>query len=147
MNQEIEEIIKAMRARGKRVTPQRIAILRFLMESKSHPTAQEIYAHVRREYPTITISTVYNALEMLVDIGMAMELGFSGLGSRYEANTRSHINLVCKVCGRIEDVENVPLIDDMRDDVKDRSDFEILGQRMEFYGLCGRCKKVIGKDK
>ena len=147
MNQEIEEIVKTMQAYGKRVTPQRIAIFKFLRACKSHPTAHEIYAHVRREYPTITISTVYNALEMLVEIGMAKELGFSGLGSRYEANTRPHINLVCQICGRIEDVDDVPLMEEMRDDIKGRSDFEILDQRTEFYGLCGKCRKAPGKGR
>jgi Fur family transcriptional regulator, peroxide stress response regulator len=146
VSEEIDGLVKDMRAGGLRVTPQRLAIYRHLRSSKRHPTAHEIFEAVKKDYPSITISTVYKTLEMLVELGRARELGFSSLGTRYEANTNPHLNLVCEDCGSIEDLEGLPSMDGFMEQVRSRTEFQIRGQRTELYGLCRRCQGSPGRQ-
>jgi Fur family peroxide stress response transcriptional regulator len=145
MGEDADGFVKDIRARGLRVTPQRLAIYHYLRSSKRHPTAHEIFVAVRKKHPTITISTVYKTLEMLVELGRAKELGFSGLGTRYEANINPHVNLICESCGSIEDLEGLPSLEGFVEQARARTEFQIRGQRTELYGLCCRCRDSPGR--
>jgi Fur family peroxide stress response transcriptional regulator len=62
-------VIKALRGKGYKATPQRIAIGRFALRSKDHPTAQRIYGEVKRIYPTVSLATVYKTIQILKEVG------------------------------------------------------------------------------
>ena len=124
----------------KRVTPQRIAIFRYLLSTDSHPTAQQIYSHVKEQFPTITLATVYKTLEMLEELGKAKELGFSGLSTRFEANMEPHINLICLKCGTIKDLNDKDSLEHLKSVVDNHTAFTIKDQRVEFYGYCAKCQ-------
>jgi len=141
MEQETASFIETMQQKKKRVTPQRIAIFKYLISTDSHPTAQQIYNHVKEEFPTITLATVYKTLEMLEKLGKAKELGFSGLSTRFEANLEPHINLICLKCGKIEDLNSIDPLEHLKAVVGNTSDFKITDQRVEFYGHCQQCQK------
>jgi len=97
------EEIDILRQSGLRCTPQRVAILREVF-SRRHPTAYEVFESVRRHFPTIGLATVYNTLRTMTERGLVAELPFSS-EMRFDANMAPHANLVCRNCGRIEDVE------------------------------------------
>lgn len=139
MEQEIEDFIETMQQAEKRVTPQRIAIFKYLISTDSHPTAQQIYNHVKQEFPTITLATIYKTLEMLEELGKAKELGFSGLSTRFEANMEPHINLICIKCGKIKDLNEPSSVENLKAVVGKNSDFKLIDQRVEFYGYCKNC--------
>lgn len=87
-----------------RITPQRIMILRELLGNRNHPTAEEIYRAVCRIYPNISLATVYNTLNMLVELGEIREVaGFDG-HKRFDPNLHPHDHAICEVCGRMFDV-------------------------------------------
>ena len=98
------ELTEAFRARGGKVTPQRQCIVHFLFDNPTHPTAEAVYAAAVAEMPTISLRTVYQTLNELVDMG---EIGVLNLGpgsSRFDPNTAAHHHLVCERCGQVRDV-------------------------------------------
>lgn len=140
-----EKILEALRNKGYRATPQRISVARTVLASREHPTVETIYNEVRRSHPTISLSTVYNTLHVLKELNMVQELGFNDVGVRYDPNTMPHVNLVCKSCGEIYDLDE-PLLNDVLQQVERRTGFRITGQRIDVYGLCKRCAKDLVKS-
>lgn len=132
------EEMTVLRKSGLRSTPQRLAIVREVF-SRSHPTVGEVYESVRRQFPTIGLATVYNTLRTMTERGLVSELPFSN-AMRFDANMTPHANLVCRTCGKIEDVEFVPEhLDTMLQHLARTVGFAPDGQRFDVYGLCRRC--------
>ena len=132
------EEIDILRQSGLRCTPQRVAILREVF-SRRHPTAYEVFESVRRHFPTIGLATVYNTLRTMTERGLVAELPFSS-EMRFDANMAPHANLVCRNCGRIEDVEFVPEhLDTMLRHLAHAAGFVPDGQRLHVYGRCLTC--------
>ncbi len=108
------DLIALLRARGQRVTSQRIVILRELRRRGRHATAEEIHRAVLPELPGTSTPTVYATLELLVELGLARKID-AGLGvALYDARSEPHQHAVCRRCGRVEDVDGelhaVPLL-------------------------------------
>lgn len=136
----INELIGALRQAGLRLTPQRLAICRALVQNHDHPTAQAVYTHLRREFPSLSRATVYNTLRALVDAGLVQELGPAGDGAvHYDADLSPHINLICIHCHRIEDLDDVSLAE-IAQRVVETSGYQLRGARVAYYGLCPRCQ-------
>jgi Fe2+ or Zn2+ uptake regulation protein len=100
----VQHLVRRLRADGHKLTPQRLAIIEALAANRTHPTAYEIYAEVRERYPMMGLATVYKTLDLLKSLGEVVETGFGAGGARYEPNLHPHLNLVCRVCGRVVDV-------------------------------------------
>lgn len=137
-----EHIMEILRKNGYRATPQRVSVARCVLASRRHPTAESVYDEVRRQHPTMSLSTVYNALHVLEKLNLVQELGFNEIGVRFDPNTKTHINLVCKRCGEIYDV-NEPPIEEALERVERRVGFKRTGQRVDVYGLCKRCAREL----
>jgi Fur family transcriptional regulator, peroxide stress response regulator len=132
------EEIDILRQSGLRCTPQRVAILREVF-SRRHPTAYEVFESVRRHFPTIGLATVYNTLRTMTERGLVAELPFSS-EMRFDANMAPHANLVCRNCGRIEDVEFAPEhLDPVLQHLAQAAGFAPDSQRFDVYGLCRSC--------
>ena len=128
---------------GLKLTPQRVAILEYLDGNTSHPSAEDIYRHVKERFPMISFATVYNTLETLRKRGLILELTIDPDRKRYDPNIHPHHHLICLRCKSVVDVNlefDVPVPDDVR------GRFEILGNHIEFYGICEQCKKKGGED-
>jgi Fur family peroxide stress response transcriptional regulator len=135
----LEDVVAKLRGAGYRITPQRLAIVKILTSSKDHPSAEQIYRQVQKDFPTTSLATVYNTLERLKETGEVLELSFSG-GSRYDGlNPHSHPHLRCTVCGAIEDLD----IDlgSAAEEVAVRRGYADVRHRLEFYGVCPRCQR------
>lgn len=133
----VEQICEQIRACGRRVTPQRRAIIQALLADRSHPTAEQIFTRVRRVLPDISPATVYNTLHELAAVGLLLELDV-GLGKRrYDVTTASHAHLVCMGCGRIEDV---PYNDKtLTLSPRESHGFQVIGCNVVFRGYCPDC--------
>jgi len=117
-----------------RMTPQRMAILKYLEGNKKHPSAEDIYKAVSKKFPTMSFATVYNTLSALKRRGSLLELTIDPNKKRFDPGTSPHHHLICINCKRILDVQiNYPL-------TLSDSDFEIIGNHIEFYGICPKCK-------
>jgi len=95
----------ALRARGLRVTPQRIAIARALRELDGHVTAEVVYGHVSAQMPGVSLPTVYAALELLQQLGLIRRVATEGGTVVWDARVADHHHAVCTHCGVIVDVD------------------------------------------
>ena len=85
------------------VTPQRMAIYRALLESEDHPSPETLFGRVRAKMPSISLATIYNVLDALVELGLSQEVAAVSGIKRYDANLEKHHHLVCTHCGTIVD--------------------------------------------
>lgn len=135
----------ALRARGKRLTQPRRVILEAVRASLAHPSAAAVHRQVRRRLPRVSLATVYRNLRMLAAEGLLTERADLA-GMRFDGNTAPHDHFTCVACGRIYDVP--PLgARGVRSRVASRTGFEVLSQRIEFYGRCGACRRPGGSTR
>jgi Fur family peroxide stress response transcriptional regulator len=136
----VEELVTALRANGHRLTPQRLAVLRVLADSPDHPSVEQIYEKVRRQYPMMSRATVYKTVETLKGMSQLLEIEFSAAGNRYDGRrAEPHPHLFCRGCGRIQDLE-LPTLMHEATEVAEKTGYELLGHRLDFYGLCPECR-------
>ena len=133
---DAEAIRRSLEGSGLRCTPQRYAVMAFLMERNRHPTAVEIFEAVNRVDPRSSRATTYNNLRDLVQAGLVREVAVEGRAARFDAKGARHHHFICDQCGKVEDVEwfDVP-----------RPASGSLGKRilreseLIFRGLCANC--------
>lgn len=125
---------------GLKLTPQRLSILAYLEGNKDHPTAEEIFRKVSKKFPTMSLATVYNTLDILKRQGRLTEITIDPEKRHFDPNTEKHHHLICTECKRIADIHA-----DFDLDVPDKEmqGFLITGNHVEFYGICQGCKKKI----
>ena len=122
----------------RRDTKQREAVLRILRNTRSHPTADQIYDEVRKDIPNISKGTVYRNLEVLQEDGIITELQINGTQSRYEVKQDNHYHFRCERCGRVFDLDE-PVDKELDERVAKNSGFKVLYHQTEFRGLCRDC--------
>jgi Fe2+ or Zn2+ uptake regulation protein len=133
---DAEAIKRSLEGRGLRCTPQRYAVMAFLIEQTRHPTAAEIFKAVNRADPRSSRATTYNNLRDLVQAGLVREVAVEGRAARFDAEGMRHHHFICDRCGNVEDLEwyDVP-----------RPASGSLGKRVLreyqviFRGLCTKC--------
>jgi Fur family transcriptional regulator, peroxide stress response regulator len=102
---DAEAIKQCLDTSGLRCTPQRYAVMAFLMEQKRHPTAVEIFEAVNRVDPRSSKATIYNNLRDLVQAGLVREVAVEGRAARFDAKGMRHHHFICDRCGNVEDIE------------------------------------------
>jgi len=142
-----EELMKKLRERQYRMTPQRVALLRLLASREDHPSAAHLYDRLRAQFPTTSLATVYKTLSLLDDMGEVLELGFSDDDNRYDGNKPyPHPHLICIRCRKIVDAE-ARLAQNLAQEVAQGSGFRVVGHRLDFYGLCPDCQGAKAADQ
>ena len=138
----LEQIIEALRDKGHRLTPQRLAMLRIIAKSAGHPIAEQIYGQITGDFPTTSLATVYKTLSLLKDIGEVLELNFASVGSRYDGNRPyPHPHVICTRCGQILDAEMAGMTE-VSQEMARQTGFKITHHQLNFFGLCPQCPKA-----
>ncbi len=133
---DAEGIRQSLEETGLRCTPQRYAVMAFLLEQNQHPTAAEIFEAVNRLDPRSSRATTYNNLRDLVQAGLVREVAIEGRAARFDATGLRHNHFICDRCGGVEDIQWTEL---------PRPDPGSLGNRvlreceLIFRGLCTAC--------
>ena len=122
-----------------KLTPQRIAVYKYLLSTKEHPSAEIIYNHLHEQYPTISLATVYKALKTLVSVNLILELNVGENNFRYDGNPAPHCHIQCTSCGSVNDIENF-ILPNLNEQVKDSTDYLVLSNKVYFYGTCPHCQ-------
>jgi Fur family peroxide stress response transcriptional regulator len=130
--------IEALRSKGYKATPQRIAICRIALNSRTHPSAQQVYDEVKKIHPTVSLATVYKTLEVLRDLELVQEINLPKGQARFDSYMNPHINLICLKCGNITDLDDVTAKEITRK-VAAATKFKPTGQRIDVYGICQKC--------
>jgi Fe2+ or Zn2+ uptake regulation protein len=123
-----------------RMTRQRRMILEELRKLDFHPSADEVYALVRKRLPRISLGTIYRNLETLSELGEIQKLEFGGTIKRFDGYSEPHYHIRCNLCDCIDDAP-MSLLRDIEDRVSSVTDYRIIGHRLEFIGLCPECAK------
>ena len=124
---------------NRRNTKQRQVILEELRMLKSHPTAAELYQAVRKRLPNISLGTVYRNLDLLTQSKSIQKLEVVGSEARFDGEVRQHHHARCVECGAVDDLFDLPE-DIVQQHYKSLDNYDVRGYRIEFYGLCPRCK-------
>lgn len=138
---QLEEVVVSLREEGFRITPQRIAIVDYLLKTDDHPSAEHIHRVIQKRYPMISLSTIYKTLDLLKKKKLVNEIEVEG-EARFDAHTDNHINLVCMNCGKIEDV-NEDSLKEIQNKAARKSKYLILKSSFELFGYCSNCKSKM----
>ena len=138
-DQRLKEALDTLKGSGVRITPQRHAVLEYLIHSMSHPTADEIYKSLENKFPNMSVATVYNNLRVFREIGLVRELTYGDSSSRFDCNTTDHYHAICDECGKIVDF-HYPSLDEVESLAEQVTGFDVNNHRMEVYGTCEDCK-------
>jgi Fur family peroxide stress response transcriptional regulator len=139
----VKKIIAKYRKRDFKLTPQRLAILKYLDGNTSHPTADDIFTNIKKDYPTVSFATVYNTLQALKEKGEVSEITIDPEKRHYDPNIAPHHHIICTECNKISDV-----FKDYSDSLilphEILKDFKAVGNHIDFYGICKECQKERG---
>ena len=121
-----------------RHSKQRDALIEILRSTDCHPTADWLYTELRKEFPKVSLATVYRNLKQLVEAGEVLELT-TGTGSEhYDGATHCHYHFVCKCCGEVSDLHVEP-INGLEKKFSGETGNAIDGYSLMFYGKCRKC--------
>jgi Fur family peroxide stress response transcriptional regulator len=134
----LRDALETLKSTGVRITPQRHAILEFLIQSMIHPTADEIYKALEAKFPNMSVATVYNNLRVFRESGLVKELTYGDSSSRFDFVTNDHYHIMCDSCGKIVDF-HYPGLDEVEHLASHVTGFQVNSHRMEIYGTCPTC--------
>ncbi|KEO82386.1 Fur family transcriptional regulator [Tumebacillus flagellatus] len=142
MQERLDQIKKQLHAENFKLTPQREATLRVLLENEeAHLSAEEIFMLVKQKAPDIGLATVYRTLDLLCELKIIEKLNFGDGVARYEFRSEDHPHhhhhLICLKCGSLFEIED--LLDDLEERVERDHKFKIVDHRVSFLGYCSSC--------
>ena len=126
--------------RGINPSMQRVAVMHYLLNYFTHPTVDEIYSNLSKSMPTLSKTTVYNTLKVLVENGAALQLTIDEKNTRYDGNTHPHAHFICLRCGKVHDVEGVNLA---AVDKTNHNGLQITETQIYYKGYCQECQKEL----
>ena len=140
---ETQLLAQELRSRGYRLTPQRIAILRYLHDTPGHFSPAEIYDHVRQTTAGVTEATVYRTLEFLAQNDMIRPALSSNGHLVYEMAGHAHHHVICRSCGASVEVDHA-LLQKLYKQLESASGYQLTSGHLTFFGLCPACQKKKG---
>lgn len=136
----MDTITAIFREKKLKLTPQRIAVYKYLQSTMEHPSAETIYKALQPEYPTMSLATVYKALKTLVEVGLVSEINVGEGNFRYDGNSSCHPHIQCMSCGRVDDLSGV-CFTGLNETAKQNSNYEIISNKVYFMEFAVNAKK------
>lgn len=125
---------------------QRAAIKEYLAHTLEHPTADTVYMHIRKEFPNISLGTVYRNLNLLADTGEAIKISTPDGGDRFDGRVDPHYHVVCRSCGKVYDLT---LEEEHAQSINELANRHFKGtidsHTTLFYGICKACEEQLAK--
>ena len=136
---KLDNFVELLKRYDLKITPQRLEILKYLDKNRTHPTANEIYSALKKKYPSLSKTTVYNSLEVLLKHEIIDQVNISKTESRFDLKKEMHHHFLCKVCGNIIDIDvKCPYLGDMMN-----GEHKIEEVHGYFKGICKGCLKKV----
>jgi Fur family peroxide stress response transcriptional regulator len=117
---------------------QRERVYELLRGAYSHPTALWLYNKLRKEFPDLSMGTVYRNLRILTEQGLIGKIDFGSTFDRYDAIVSPHYHFICDRCGTITDLA-IPVDERLNERVSNFSGHRARRHRIEFFGICESC--------
>ncbi len=124
---------------GHRLTPQRREVYNVLLDDRDHPTATDVFIRAKKRIPAISLATVYNCLETLVECGLAKQVNVEREATRYCPNLSEHGHFVCESCGIVSDIPTTKG-GAITQFLKIPSGFNVTHSEITLRGTCPACK-------
>ena len=137
-----DALVAALRARGQRVTSQRVVIHRLLGELDRHVTAEEVLRGAAERLPGIALPTVYATLDLFTELGLARRVAVGG-PVLYDPRTEEHAHARCRACGRVEDLDGAPLDSAPLLAAARAAGFRAEAAELVVDGLCAACARAV----
>jgi len=135
-----KKYVNLLKENNIKITTQRIEILRYLDEHRTHPTVDEIYKELKKSNPALSKTTVYNSVDILQQSGLIQTINITGSEHRYDFKRGMHHHFLCKKCGQISDIDiECPNIQKTID-----NGYWVEEVHGYFIGIC---KKCLEKEK
>ncbi len=139
---DADETAAELRARGERLTPQRLLVLDALRAGHGHLTAEAVHARVRSTYPYVNLATIYRTLNWLKEQGLISETDLGGGQVEYEyIAERRHHHLVCLHCGQIEEFGD-DVVAPLAATLRERWGFAPRLDHLAVFGACRHCREA-----
>lgn len=139
-----KSMVEKLKENGHKLTPQRLAIIKILSESKGHPSVEDIYKQLQKNFPGISEATVYRNILLIKSLGEVLELGFAGESTHYDGRKPNpHPHIICVMCRKIIDPD-LESLNEMTKEITEESGFDILTYRLDFFGICPECRRKKG---
>lgn len=133
----LEKYVQLLKDHSLKITPQRLQILHYLDTHRTHPDAKEIYSSLKQKTPSLSKTTVYNALEILKKNYIIQAVTISGSKARYDFKSCLHHHFLCTNCGAIIDIDmKCPNLKKV-----ETQGYQINEVHGYFKGLCTSCQK------
>ena len=134
-----DELIATLKERDFRLTPQRVELVRLIAASEGHPSASQLYAKIRTQFPTMSQATVYKTLALLKEVNQVLEIDLRE-DSHYDGNRPTpHPHLICMKCDKVVDGD-LDLDNSSIRKLEETSGYQIVRFQIAFYGLCPDCR-------
>jgi Fur family ferric uptake transcriptional regulator len=137
----VEEIVARLRREGRRLTPQREAILREVMRAQGHITPQTVARRVQRRMPAVNVSTVYRTLTMLEELGVVQHSHLESGAEYHRAGEGEHVHLTCSRCGAEDDL-SIREAGSLRAVIRRHRGFLPDLRHFAISGLCASCQRT-----
>jgi len=136
----MESYAQILKTHELKATPQRLAILENI-DHAGHISIEELFTSLNPKFPSLSLATIYKNLRSMSEVGIVNELNVPGQKNHFELVKECHFHLVCKCCGRIEDIHLD--IDPLIDEARHKSQFSIENSELYLSGLCHQCQDLI----
>jgi Fe2+ or Zn2+ uptake regulation protein len=132
------ELAELLRDRGLRATSQRVVMHRLLRDRPRHVSAEELLSEASEKLPGVSLPTVYATLELFEQLGIVRRVNGGGGTLLWDTRADTHHHMICRRCGRIEDMET-PLDLERARRAASRTGFEPDRAEVVVSGLCASC--------
>jgi Fur family ferric uptake transcriptional regulator len=144
MEARIEKIKQKLQSQGYKLTPQREATVRVLLENEEdHLSAEDVFMLVKDKAPEIGLATVYRTLELLSEMHIVEKLNFGDGVARYDLRTDSskhhHHHLICVKCGSMQEIME-DWLGPLEERLAGEYGFSVVDHRLDFQGVCAKCQ-------
>lgn len=139
IEQVVTSVVDELKSKNIRITQPRKAIIHYMVASHSHPTVEEIYDDLLPMFPGMSLATIYNNLNILVEHGYVKEMKFTDIASRFDFMGHRHFHIICEVCGKVADFpyrDLMPFIND----AKNSTGYQVNNASVEMFGVCENCQ-------
>jgi Fur family transcriptional regulator, ferric uptake regulator len=146
MEARIEKVKQQLQSQGYKLTPQREATVRVLLENEEdHLSAEDVFMLVKEKSPEIGLATVYRTLELLSEMHVVEKMNFGDGVARYDlradSNKHHHHHLICVQCRSMSEIMEDWLLP-LEERLEEEYGFTVLDHRLDFQGICAKCKNA-----
>lgn len=138
---KLEQLAQRCREKGLPFTTQRRVIFQAVLQRSDHPTADQIYTDIKSQMPNVSRTTVYRALETLVQLEMICRANHAGSAARFDPNIGHHHHLICHECQALRDID-ASEIEGVTLPKALVNTFRITDYSIYLSGLCAACQPV-----